>query len=122
MAARGAGAAGQDTAEHRLPGREHVVELDPLDQRLRAAFSRAALDRWAHGDDRISLGRGTVRSAAGARHRTGATPNVRNRRDPRLFGQAVCALLRSPWSIATTAWPLPLRWGCLRPAWPHPSC
>src|SRR5262245_56851938 len=62
MAARGARTAGQDTAKHRLPGREHVVELDPLDQRLRAAFSRARLDRWAHGDDRISLGGRTQRA------------------------------------------------------------
>src|SRR5262249_53996251 len=47
---------------HRLPGREHVVELDPLDQRLRAAFGRARLDRRAHGDDRVSLGGRTQRA------------------------------------------------------------
>src|SRR5262249_49812302 len=59
VAAGGTRTAGQDAADPRLPRRKHAFELDPLDQRLRAAIGRTRLDRRPHGGDRVSMGGGS---------------------------------------------------------------
>src|SRR5262249_37965612 len=78
VAARGARAAIDQGADHRLLGCEHAFIRQPPDRRLRTAAARTRLDRGPHGHDRVSMvgrsqralprDRGRVRTAQGRCH------------------------------------------------------
>src|SRR5215831_12135736 len=62
VAARGARAAASEASDHRFHWREHAFGLRPMGCPLRAATTRAWVDRGAHDRDRISLGGRTQRA------------------------------------------------------------
>ena len=43
--------AAAEATDHRAPGREHILELEPVDRRLCREVARTRLDRGAHRCD-----------------------------------------------------------------------
>src|SRR5262245_54176998 len=64
MAARGAGAAGGDAADHRFLGLGHACGPRPVGRRFCAAAARTRLDRGSQPYDRVSVGEGSADRAA----------------------------------------------------------
>src|SRR5262249_3550407 len=62
VAARGAGAAAGQAADHWFSRRDHGFDREPMGRRLRSAATRTRLDRGAYCRDRVSLGRGEERA------------------------------------------------------------
>ena len=81
MAARGARAAADEAADHRVLGYNHAFSHGPMGRRFRAATARTRLDRRPQYRDRVSMGGGAQRALRRDRSRVSAAQGRCHRHD-----------------------------------------